>query len=120
MNNQEQLKDLPDNELAREEHLATQGRGEFGIVLIREEWERRRMGKQHELNLKLVAEQNKAIRSAATITGRYTIIATLLGALTGFILGNISPNLSHLQSYSPQKPKIKITTNSVSSYNPLK
>lgn len=80
----ERMKDMSDDELARV--LAIDAGQRPNVVLAQQEFKRRARLIQHDLNLKLLAEQERWMKSTTKITAWTTSAATLIGAAAGVIL----------------------------------
>ena len=60
---------------------------------VKDEINRRKTLQQRDFDMKLVAEQNKTVRSAAITKGIFAIIAAILAVLIGMLLKYISKDL---------------------------
>jgi hypothetical protein len=81
---QKYLEKMSDEELSK--HQSGYRERTDGDILANEEWERRRLTRQHEFNLKLITEQARLNKVNVWITAIVSILATILGTCTGALM----------------------------------
>ncbi len=57
------------------------------------EWKRRERNEQHDLNLKLLGEQSRIMKSSNRTIAIFTITATLLGSIAGAVVQATLPEM---------------------------
>jgi len=106
---EEKFKALPDAELAR--YLAEGTPNSVEVVLIQKEFARRDRLEQHQLDLKLIAEQVRWMKFSAVIGIVGTIVGVLLTALlTWWLQSNPSVNRSAASTPAVQQQSGQTTS----------
>jgi hypothetical protein len=67
-------------------------KGEF-LILSEQEWQRRTRVEQHDLNIKLLEEQARIMKSGNRTIAIFTITATLLGSIVGAVVQATLPEM---------------------------
>lgn len=80
----ERMRDMSEDDLARIQ--ATES-GRPNAVLVKQEFERRARKAQHDLNLELLREQERWMKSATKFNAWTNVASALIGALTGASVG---------------------------------
>ena len=80
----QQFKGLTDEHLLS--LMANRVPGSIDAIMAKRELTRRERLEQYELNLKLVAEQERWMKSTTKLTAVYTTVSTLAGAAVGALL----------------------------------
>jgi len=85
------------------------------------EWKRRERNEQHNLNLKLLEEQAKLMKSSNRTIAIFTITATLLGSIVGAVVQATLPEMLKKQpkqtTQQDTQTDIKPSTSGVHSEN---
>lgn len=98
----DRLRNSTDGELATLRAAQKGGGHLLSGILIDQEIARRERLHQHELDLKLIADQVRWMKFTAIITAAATLIAAVVGAIAGAVLAYwLQPVLRQLQSVPP-------------------
>lgn len=101
----DELKSLSDAELAARHNNS--GPGSLTIILADKEFERRARVEQHELNMKLMAEQERWMKSTAKVSAWVTLAAALIGATAGVLLTFWLQGTPPPMKSEPQKTQVQ-------------
>jgi len=94
-----------DEQLAQDQ--ACQANKTTNAILIEQEWHKRRLIKQHELNLAILEKQNAFNRELAKYSARIGFYGVIVGAiLTAIVSAIVTILLLHYQQSAPRSPLV--------------